>query len=142
MKKIWLWLSLAMIFCGGIAVANNVVSPIQPVSSILKKLKTTDYVSFQKIELKGEEYEVTALNDKGEIVFIRVNSHSGEIIAMKIVNAHISMLDAIDKVEALGYSGLTKVESLDDSYVVQGLDPAGKPTTLRFDAVTESIIRV
>ncbi len=141
MKKIWLWLSLAMIFYGGMAMANNVISPIQPVSSILKKLKTTNYVSFQKIELKGEEYEVTALDDKGEITAIRVNCHSGEVIAMKVVNAHVSMLDTIDKVEALGYSDLTKVESIDDYYVIQGLNPAGKPITLRFNAVTESIIK-
>lgn len=141
MRKILCVGALAFLVNWGATYASPDVLPTQPISTILNKLKTQGYVSFEKIILQGDEYIVNGVDDKGALTVIRINSHSGEIIEMKKIDARISMLDVVDKVEAQGYSAISKIESTDDIFIVQALDPNGKTVTLKIDAISGKIIK-
>jgi hypothetical protein len=138
MKKIILYIGLT-ILCLGSVDAFGQVMQTQPVSAILQILKHEGYISAQRIELINDEYQVNALDGEGEPVAIRINSHSGEIISMDKTDSHISMLEIVEKIEGVGYAGITFIEAKNSYYEVMAIGPDGKKSHLRVDAITGKI---
>lgn len=126
------------------AVTQNIwaqVMLVQPVDVVLQKLKNQGFIAVWKIQLVADEYQVHALDKDGEPVDLRINSHSGELLEMKKTDAHISMLDIVEKIEGVGYSGITLIEIKNSHYNVIARDPAGKTVKLRVDAATGNITK-
>lgn len=138
MKKIIFYMG-GLILCFGCMNAYPQVMQTQPVSAILQILKNDGYLAIQKVELVNDEYQVQALDNEGEPVDIRINSHSGEIISMKKTDSHISMLEVVEKIEGVGYSGITSIAAQNSHYQVTAMGPDGKKTLLKVDAVTGKI---
>lgn len=141
MKKIlFCGLICLMLFFNSAFAAPDVL-PIQSVSTVLSQLKSQGYVAFEKIELKGEEYQVLAIGEDGVLTYIRINIHNGEVMEMKKASTHISMLDVVDKVEAKGYSSISKIETNNGNFIVQAISPSGKQVTLTIDAVSGELLK-
>jgi uncharacterized membrane protein YkoI len=116
--------------------ASAEVMVIQPVSAILKQMRMQGYIAISKIELLKDEYQILALDKDGKHVAIRVNPHTGEMISMVKRDSYMSMADAVDKVESIGYSNFSLVEAEGDLYKVIALSPNGSKTQLTIDATT------
>jgi hypothetical protein len=114
----------------------------QPVSTILKSLQNQGYIAVKQLQLEGDQYFVQALNYKGDVVNITINSHSGEIMALKKLDAHLPTLDVVEKVEALGYTGITYIQSEDNSFLINATGPTGEKTRLHVDATTGEVLKI
>lgn len=114
---------------------------LQPVSVILKKLKMDGYVSITKIELLNGEYEIQGQNSEGKQVDIKVNSHTGELISMFKKDSFMSMADAVEKIESLGYSNFSLIEAQGNAYYVVAIAPDGSKTKLNINATTGDVKR-
>lgn len=143
MKKIIVTLGLVtFLLLLGIHSVLAQVMRTQPVSAILQKLKNEGYAAVQKIELANDEYQVHAFDEHGYSVIIRMNSFNGEITGMSKTDAHITMADVVDKIEAVGYSGITLIEAKNSHFDVIAIGPDGKKTKLNISAISGKITRV
>ncbi len=124
-------------FTWGHAYAEVLV--LQPVSVILKKLKMDGYVSITKIELLNGEYEIQGQNSEGKQVDIKVNSHTGELISMFKKDSFMSMADAVEKIESLGYSNFSLIEAQGNAYYVVAIAPDGSKTKLSINATNGDV---
>lgn len=140
MKKIMLFMGMIFIFVCNIALAQ--VMLVQPVSVILKKLENDGYIAVQKVELNGDEYDISALSNEGDLTHIRINAHSAQVIEIKKIDSHIPMLEVVDKVEGLGYSGISKIESKDDSFEIDAMGPDGKKVKLSVSAMSGKVTKM
>lgn len=142
MKKILIGIIFAALCILGDNCAFAQIMQTQPVSAILQKLKSGGYIAVRKIELTNDEYQVNALDGNGEPVEIRINAHTCDIIAMKKVDAHIPMLEVVEKIEGVGYTGISVIEATNNHYDVISIGPDGKKVKLRIDSITGKITKV
>jgi uncharacterized membrane protein YkoI len=140
MKKIFTRITLlTSIFVASTAIAQIML--VQPLSNIMHTLKNEGYSAVQKIELVQDEYRIEALDKEGEPVSLRINSHSGEIISMNKTDAHMAMSEVIDKIESVGYTGVTLIEAKNNHYNIIAVGPDGKKTKIRVDASTGELTK-
>lgn len=140
MKKIMLFPGVIFIFVCTLALAQ--VMLVQPVASILKSLKNEGYVTVQSVELNKDEYHITALSTEGDLTQLRINAHSGQIIEIKKIDVHIPMVEVVDKVEGLGYSGISKIERTDGSFDIEAIGPDGKKVKLNVNATSGAVAKL
>ena len=144
MKKFAFLFGLMVMLGFGVscALAQEVLTH-QSVGSILKKLKAEGYMAVKTVKLSstGDEYQVVAMDNAGEITDLRINSYSGEITSLQKMESRISMQEVVDRVESVGYSGISSVESKDGHYEIIAIGPNGKQTKLRVDATTGQITK-
>lgn len=139
MKKL---LILGLILCClEVQTAWSQIMQTQPMSAVLHKLKVKGYGAIKQVDLKEDEYLVRALDEEGDLVEIRMNAHSGEIITMKKIDPHISIMDVVENIEQLGYVGITHIETKDSYFEVTAFSPDGKQIKLVVDAVSGKIMR-
>ncbi|MBS0349960.1 MAG: PepSY domain-containing protein [Proteobacteria bacterium] len=139
MCKLKWMVMLAMI---AYASAHAQILVTQSVSTILKNLQNQGYIAVKQLQLEGDQYFVQAISDKGEAVNIAINSHSGEIMALKKIDVHLPMLDVVEKVEALGYTGITYIQSEDGSFIINAVGPSGEKSHLQVNATTGEIAKI
>jgi len=120
--------------------AQGVLTP-QPISVILKKLKSDGYANVKQVKLEGDQYQITAMSSDGGSTILRVNSFNGDVVDMKKMDSHISMLEVVDKIESLGYSSITFIEAQDDHYQIQAIGPDGKKVELKVDATNGALTK-
>ncbi len=136
MKKIIVWMGLAAM---GFLGAENAVAQImltQPVSVILKKIKSDGYIAVRKIQLINGEYQAQALDNEGEPVDLWINSHSGDTIALRKTDSHLPMLEVVEKIEAVGYADISLIAVKNSYYEIVAIGPNGQKTLLNVDAIT------
>lgn len=138
MKKILLLIFCFLFWTGQIYAE---IMQTQPVGTVLQNLKSNGYIAVKKIELVQGQYHVIALNDQGQTVVININAHSGDIISLIKMDPHINMLEMVEKIETMGYGGIFSVEATDSHFEVKCLEPNGKQTKLKIDAVTGAIMK-
>ncbi len=140
MKKIIQWGVFALILTCGINVVLAQVMQTQPLSSILQKIKNEGYISVTRIQLLNDEYKVDALDNEGEPIEMVINAHNSETISTKKTDSHISMFEVVEKIEAVGYAGISLIERKNSHYEVTAIGPSGKKTRLNVDGFNGKII--
>ena len=138
MKRVIVWIGLMALFLG-ISTASAQIMLVQPVSTILHTLKTQGYAAVQKVELINDEYRIAALDSDGNRVNLRINSHSGDVIALGKTDSHIAMLEVVEKIEAIGYTSITFIELKDNHYSIIALGPNGKKAKLQVNATSGQV---
>jgi hypothetical protein len=138
MKRIIVWIGLMALLLGT-STAFAQIMLVQPVSTILHTLKTQGYAAVQKVELMNDEYRIAALDSDGHRVNLRINSHSGDVIALDKTDSHIAMLEVVEKIEAIGYTSITFIELKDNHYSIIALGPNGKKAKLQVNATTGEV---
>lgn len=117
------------------------VMVVQPVSAVLKKLKMDGYVAINKVELLNGEYEIHGLDSDGKQVAIKLNSHTGEVISMIKKDSYITMAEAVDKIESLGYSNFSLIQADGNAYLVIAIAPNGSKNRLTVNATTGELTK-
>lgn len=138
LKEIFI-LTIAVIFIAltaqAILTKSNKNSAL-PMTTIINKLQASGYGIIRRIEYERGIYQAETINAQGMDVRLRINAKTGEVIKPDLNSVRISMLDAIQKVEAAGYKQIYKIKSEADRYKIKGIDHNGKKVDLKVDAKT------
>lgn len=122
------------------AVPEKAAEPIVPMSTVLQNLKMNGYDIVSKIELDNAVYNIEAMTPQGKQLSITMNAHSGEITSPKENPApHVSLADAVKKVEGAGYHDISMIVFSGSKYTVKTLDPKNKKVKLKVDGNTGDI---
>ena len=138
MKRVIVWIGLMALLLGT-STAFAQIMLVQPVSTILHTLKTQGYAAVQKVELINDEYRIAALDSDGNRVNLRINSHSGDVIALDKTDSPIAMLEVVEKIEAIGYTSITFIELKNNHYSIIALGPNGKKAKLQVNATSGQV---
>ncbi len=138
MKRFRVSIGIIALFLG-ISAASAQIMQVQPLSTILHTLKTQGYTAVQKVILVNGEYQVTALDSEGNRVSMRINCHTGDMIALDKTDSHIAMLDVVEKIEAIGYTSTTFIELKDNHYNITAVGPNGKKAKLQVNTISGQV---
>lgn len=109
-----------------------------PLSSVLQNLSDKGFAAVRQIKYKDGIYKAEVINSQGKEIDIRINAQTGVPSKLPAKN-NLTMLDAVKKVEAAGYSHLYKVEAENGKYEVKALDEKGNKVKLEVDAMTGKV---
>lgn len=125
MKKYFLF-ALASLFLAisTITFADDDALPASsmPMSKILQNLQTKGMTVFYKVEFDDGFYKVVGLDATGNKVKLKINPTTGVEEKFAETKPVLSMLEAVKRVEANGYHGITKIEAEDKGYEIKVFD--------------------
>lgn len=122
------------------AFAYNVIpSDSQPLSIVLQQLHRKGITDFDNIEFKEGAYEAVIIGTYGSRQTITIDPKSGVIRSKPNLSDHLTMLDAAKKIEAAGYSHISKIESCGNVYKVNASGRNGKEVELTLDRISGEI---
>lgn len=134
--------------CGGLiltlttqtTLADKVPANALPMSKILQDLKDKGYITINEVEFKHGTYEVKAIGSQGNKIKLRVNPKTGQINDNKNNNANLmTMLTAVQKLEAAGYNNIYKIELEGSKYEIKAMSKEGKKVKLKLNTYTGEI---
>lgn len=120
-----------------VKVAANVNTPIA-VSQIIQNLEAKGYVGIREIELEDNVYKADVVTAEGEVLDVKINPMTGEMMGSVGAPKHLSVLEVAKKVEEAGYR-IIKIKADGESYKVKALDKEGKKASLKVNASSGEI---
>lgn len=123
-----------------IASADTLPANSLPMSKILQNLQTKGFTIIKEVEFEHGAFEVEAIGPQGNKLKLQVNPQTGEITNNKDNQTNqLSILAAVQKLEAAGYHNIYRIELDDSKYEVKALDKDGKEVSLKINANTGEI---
>lgn len=114
-----------------------------PITTAVKNLQSQGYVSIKEIRFDDGVYKAKALNAEGYPTRVSINAKTGQItVSERSAHKHDNMgimLKVIQKVEAAGYTHISKVERSYPHYEVKAIDQKGKRVKLKVNPATGDI---
>jgi|GEM_PF-2502241 len=124
------------------APAKAATETLVPMSTVLQNLKMNGYEIISKIELDKEVFDINAISPQGKEIPIIMNAHTGELTSPKENPIpHVSLSDAVKRVEGSGYHNISMVEYNGSKYIVRTLDQKNKKVKLKIDGNTGEITK-
>lgn len=93
-----------------------------PVSKILQNLQAKGVNVIYKVKFEDGFYKVIGLDANGNKIKLKINPTTGAEEKFSETKPALSMLEAVKRVEAGGYHGITKIEAEDEGYEIKALD--------------------
>lgn len=110
-----------------------------PISSIIEKINAKGYKIIREVEYSNNVYKAEVLNKDGLKLNLVIDEKTGVIKEPTEKSVHISILDAINKVEAAGYKDVYKIKCEDKKYEIGALNKDGKKVDLKVNAKTGEV---
>lgn len=120
-------------------VASPVMQKVTPMATVLQNLLASGYVAVKKLKYEGGVYKGEAIDVQGREVDVRIDPETGKVIEPKATARAITVVEAVNKVEAAGYHNVHEVEVEKDNYDVKALDKDGAEAKLKVDVYSGKV---
>jgi uncharacterized membrane protein YkoI len=116
---------------------NQAAMSVIPMSIVLQNLRMNGYYLVSKVELDNGVFAIDTLTPQGKAVSVLMQAHTGEIIQPKQNPApHITLEEAVKRVEGSGYHDIFKVEYSGSKYIIRAYDQKNKKVKLKVNGNT------
>jgi len=121
--------------------ANNLPANAVSMATVLQNLQAAGYVAIQEVKFDDGVYKAEVINPQGIEVKVSLDAQTGKVVEPASMPKMISISDAVKKVEAAGYTSISKVEADKGKYEVKALDKEGKKARLDVNAMNGEITK-
>ncbi len=112
-----------------------------PLATVVANLQAQGYKDIRKIKFDDGVYKAEVINDQGQKVKLRINPQTGKVNPQARMHQSISMLDAIKKVQTIGYQRIYKVEFEHGVYKIEARDKQSEKVKVTINSQSGQIIR-